>query len=318
MKHFTSASDVLDIAALMNSAMGYKQQPLKHIMAGNGKRLGLLFMNPSLRTRISTQIAASNLGMQSMVLNVGSDGWSLEFEDHVIMNGTTVEHIRDAAPVLGKYFDVIAVRSFPGLKSRDEDNAEIILHSLMDYAAVPVISLESCTLHPLQGFADILTIAETFKEQRKPKVVLTWAPHIKPLPQCVPNSFSEWVNAWGGADLVITHPRGYELDTRYTKNATIEYDQAYALKDADYVYVKNWSAYHDYGTMPPSETHKILCLEDLKPTRNASVMHCLPVRRNLELSTEILDSRQSLVTQQAANRIWAAQAVLSEILKQTI
>lgn len=315
MKHFTSVQDVPDLSALMNQAFAYKQAPLKDYTLGQGKRIGLLFMNASLRTRLSTQIAATNLGLQCIVFNAGADGWKLELEDGVVMNGTSVEHIKDAAPVLGQYFDIIAVRTFPDLKSREVDGAEALLQGLIKYAAVPVVSLESATLHPLQGFTDLLTIAETWKQQERPKVVMTWAPHVKPLPHCVPHSFAEWMIAWGKAELVITHPEGYELDPKYTGNARIDYDQQRALSGADYVYVKNWSAWNDYGQLPPAISHRPLSLRDLALTRNASVMHCLPVRRNVELSDEVLDSAHSLVAQQAGNRIWAAQAVLAEILK---
>lgn len=317
MKHFTSVQDVPDLSTLIDQAFAYKRDPLKDHTLGQGKRIGLLFMNTSLRTRLSTQIAAANLGMQCIVFNAGADGWKLELEDSVIMNGTSVEHIKDAAPVLGHYFDILAVRTFPGLESKETDEAEALLQGLIKYAAVPVVSLESATLHPLQGFTDLLTIAETWKNKERPKVVMTWAPHVKPLPHCVPHSFAAWMIAWGKADLVITHPRGYELDTKYTGNALIDYDQQHALQDADYVYVKNWSAWQDYGRMPPGHSHRMLSLPDLAPTRNASVMHCLPVRRNVELSDEVLDSPHSLVSQQAGNRVWAAQAVLAEILKKS-
>jgi N-succinyl-L-ornithine transcarbamylase len=231
------------------------------------------------------------------------------------MNGTTVEHVKDAAPILGQYFDILAIRTFPSLKDREEDYSERYIKQFVKYAGIPVVSLESATLHPLQSLADVLTITESFREARKPKVVLTWAPHVKALPQCVANSFAQWINAWGGADFVITHPEGYELKEEFTKGARIEHNQDEALRDADFVYVKNWSSYEQYGQMPAVEGDWMLTLEKLKASNNAKVMHCLPVRRNVELSDEVLDSTHSLVTKQAGNRVWAAQAVLSEILQ---
>jgi N-succinyl-L-ornithine transcarbamylase len=253
--------------------------------------------------------------MEAIVFNVGSEGWALEFEEEAIMSGSTVEHVKDAAPIMGKYFDVLAIRTFPSLKNREDDYSELYIKQFMKYAGVPVVSLESATLHPLQSLTDVITIRETFKENRKPKIVLSWAPHVKPLPQCVANSFSQWINAWGEADFVITHPEGYELDPSFTNGATVTYNQEEALQAADYVYVKNWSTFKDYGKIYCNDPDWMLTQEKLKHTCNAKVMHCLPVRRNVELSDEILDSASSIVTQQASNRVWAAQAVLSEILK---
>ncbi|WP_276132343.1 acetylornithine carbamoyltransferase [Polluticoccus soli] len=316
MQHFTSAHDVPSIDTLVKNALAYKSDPLMDSHIGTGKRIGLLFMNPSMRTRLSTQIAARNLGMDAIVFNIDKEGWALELEDGAVMNGTTVEHIKDAAPVLGSYFDVLCVRSFPTLQDKDADYSEAILSSLKKYTGIPVVSLESATLHPLQSLADVMTISETFTEKRKPKVVLTWAPHIKPLPQCVANSFAEWMNVWDAADFVITHPEGYELGTQYTNGATIEYDRNKALQNADYVYVKNWSSYNDYGKILSTNAGWMPTMTDIDKTNNASVMHCLPVRRNIELSDELLDSANSLVTRQAANRVWAAQAVLAELIKQ--
>jgi N-succinyl-L-ornithine transcarbamylase len=276
--------------------------------------MGLLFLNPSMRTRLSTQIAASNLGMEAIVFNVGQEGWSLEFEDEAIMSGSTVEHVKDAAPILGKYFDVLGIRTFPSLQNKTDDYSELYIKQFIKYAGIPVLSLESATLHPLQSLTDIITITETFKEKRRPKIVLTWAPHVKALPQCVANSFSQWINAWGHADFVITHPEDYELDTAFTKGASITHDQDYALKNADFVYVKNWSTYNDYGRIYCNDPGWMLTSEKLVQTNHAKVMHCLPVRRNVELSDEVLDGFSSVVTQQASNRVWAAQAVLSELL----
>ena len=319
MKQFLSVHDVQDIDALVAAALAYKAAPLKDKALGNGKRIGLLFLNPSMRTRISTQVAAQNLGLESIVFNVDKEGWALEFGEGAVMNGNTVEHIKDAAPVFGEYFDVLCVRTFPALKNREEDYSEFLLGQFIKYSGLPVVSLESATLHPLQSLADIITIKEQLAKKeikgRKPKVVLTWAPHIKPLPQCVANSFAQWVNAWDGADLVITHPEGYELDEQFTKGASITTNQDEALEGADFVYVKNWSAYKDYGKVLCNGEGWMLTNKKLDTTNGAKVMHCLPLRRNVELSDEVLDGPHSLVTQEAGNRVWSAQAVLSEILK---
>lgn len=315
MKNFISVNDVPDINALVKKALDFKNDPFKSKHIGANKRIGLLFLNPSMRTRLSTQIAAQNLGMEAIVFNIGSEGWSLEFEEEAIMSGTTVEHVKDAAPILGKYFDVLGIRTFPSLNNRKDDYSELYIKQFIKYAGIPVVSLESATLHPLQSLTDIITIKENFAEKHKPKIVLTWAPHVKPLPQCVANSFSQWINEWGEADFVITHPEEYELDEQFTKGATITHDQDEALKDADFVYVKNWSTYEDYGKIYCNDPEWMLTKKKLKLTDKAKVMHCLPVRRNVELSDEILDSKHSIVTQQASNRVWAAQAVLSEILQ---
>ncbi len=322
MKNFISVNDVLDINALAEKALAYKASPYKDKTLGTNKRIGCLFLNPSMRTRLSTQIAAQNLGMEAIVFNIGSEGWALEFEDDAIMNGSTVEHVKDAAPIFGSYFDILAIRTFPSLKNREEDYSEQYIKQFIKYAGIPIISLESATLHPLQSLTDIITIKETLllknpkpeTQNQKPKIVLTWAPHVKPLPQCVANSFSQWVNAWGEADFVITHPEDYELAEQFTRGATITHNQDEALKDADFIYVKNWSSYKQYGQILCSDKSWMLTAEKLKKTNNAKVMHCLPVRRNIELSDEILDGPDSIITQEAANRVWAAQAVLAEIL----
>lgn len=323
MKQFISVHDVPDIDALVSKALGYKSEPLKDKMLGATKRIGCLFLNPSMRTRLSTQIAAQNLGMEVIIFNVGNEGWALEFEEEAIMSGNTVEHVKDAAPIMGKYFDILAIRTFPSLKNREDDYSELFIKQFIKYAGIPVVSLESATLHPLQSLTDVMTITEERKKsnpdsyrdkKQKSKVVLTWAPHVKPLPQCVANSFAQWINEWGEADFVITHPEDYELSKEFTNGATITYNQDDALKNADFVYVKNWSTYTDYGKIYCNDPEWMLTNEKLKLTNAAKVMHCLPVRRNVELSDEILDSSNSLVTQQAANRVWAAQAVLSEIL----
>lgn len=320
MKQFISVKDVTNMNTLVQRALAYKASPLLDKNLGLGKRIGLLFLNPSLRTRLSTQVAAQNLGMEAIVFNVDKEGWALEFTEGAIMNGTTVEHIKDAAPVLGSYFDILCIRTFPGLKDQADDYSEKIINQFIQYAGIPVVSLESATLHPLQSLTDIITIQESMASNaafnhKKPKVVLTWAPHIKSIPQCVSNSFSQWMNAWGEADFVITHPEGYELATQFTEGATITQDQVAALKDADFVYVKNWSAFNDYGKVLCTDSNWMLTNSKLALTNNAKVMHCLPARRNVELSDEILDGPNSLVTKEASNRVWAAQAVIAEILK---
>jgi N-succinyl-L-ornithine transcarbamylase len=314
MKNFISVNDAHDIHELIEKAHAYKADPFADRSLGANKRIGLLFLNPSMRTRLSTQIAASNLGMESIVFNVGQEGWALEFEDEVIMSGSTVEHVKDAAPILGKYFDILGIRTFPSLQNKVDDYSELYIKQFIKYSGIPVLSLESATLHPLQSLTDLITITEIFKEKRRPKIVLTWAPHVKALPQCVANSFSQWINAWGHADFVITHPEDYELDPTFTKGASITHDQGYALKNADFVYVKNWSTYQDYGRIYSNDPKWMLTSEKLLQTNHAKVMHCLPVRRNVELSDEVLDGFSSIVTQQASNRVWAAQAVLSELL----
>ena len=322
MKQFISVKDVANINALVKKALSYKEQPLLDKNLGAHKRIGLLFFNPSLRTRLSTQLAAQNLGMEPILFNVDKEGWALEYSEGAVMNGTTVEHIKDAAPVLGNYFDILCIRTFPSLQDKSADYSEHIIHQFIKYAGIPVVSLESATLHPLQSLTDIITMQESMNlsgtfTNKKPKVVLTWAPHTKSIPQCVANSFSEWVNAWGDADFVITHPEGYELAEAYTNGATITHDQDEALKDADFVYVKNWSSYQDYGKVLCTDANWMLTNAKLAVSNHAKVMHCLPVRRNVELSDEILDGANSLVTKEASNRVWAAQAVLSEILLAT-
>jgi N-succinyl-L-ornithine transcarbamylase len=314
LKHFISVHDVPDINSLVQKALEYKANPFRDKSMGTNKRIGCLFLNPSMRTRLSTQVAAQNLGMEPIIFNIGNEGWALEFEDEAIMSGNTVEHVKDAAPILGNYFDILAIRTFPSLKNKEDDYSELYIKQFIKYAGIPVISLESATLHPLQSLTDVITITESFTEKRKPKIVLTWAPHVKPLPQCVANSFAQWINAWGQADFVITHPEDYELDEQFTKGATITHNQDEALKDADFVYVKNWSTYTDYGKIYCNDPEWMMTNKKLALTNDAKVMHCLPVRRNVELSDEVLDGPNSIVTQEASNRVWAAQAVLSEIL----
>jgi N-succinyl-L-ornithine transcarbamylase len=314
MKLFTSVNDVTDLNGLVQEALALKQHPFGHKELGQNKTLGLIFLNPSLRTRLSTQKAATNLGMDVIVMNIDKEGWALETRDGVVMNGTTVEHIREAAGVMGEYFDILGIRSFPGLQSREEDYSEDILNKFIHFSGLPLVSLESGTRHPLQSLTDLITITEHAPQGRRPKVVLTWAPHVKALPQAVPNSFAEWM-CRADLDFVITHPEGYELDTQFTNGATITYNQEEALQDADFVYVKNWSSYHEYGKILTTDPSWLLTRNRLVTTNNAKVMHCLPVRRDLELGADILDSADSLVIKEAGNRVWAAQAVLKRMLE---
>ncbi|AYL95894.1 N-acetylornithine carbamoyltransferase [Mucilaginibacter celer] len=313
MKLFSSVNDVADVNTLVKEALALKQDPFAHQQLGKNKTLALVFLNPSLRTRMSTQKAAINLGMNVMVLNIDKEGWALELRDGVIMDGTTVEHIREAAGVMGQYADIIGVRSFPGLRNREEDYSEMIFNKFVEFCKVPVVSLESATRHPLQSLADLVTIEE-LKTSARPKVVLTWAPHIKPLPQAVPNSFSEWM-CKADVDFTIVQPKGYELCADFTQGANITYNQDEALAGADFIYVKNWSAYEPYGNILGKNEEWMLTNKKLALTNNAKVMHCLPVRRNLELSDEILDGPNSVVVHEAGNRVWAAQAVLKQMLE---
>lgn len=310
MNHFTSVSDVADLNALVNKAMAFKKKPT-HDKTRKGKRIGLVFLNPSLRTRLSSVVAAQNLGVEPVVLDIGKDGWALEFEHGVKMDGTKAEHIKEAAAVMGLYFDAIGVRTFPGLISKEEDYNEGVLKGFLENSGVPIISLESATSHPLQALADLITIRE--HEISKPKVVLTWAPHIKALPQAVPNAFAEWMLA-ADLDLTITHPEGYALDERFTNGAKITHDQDEALQGADFVYVKNWSSYQDYGQILSQDERWRFSLQHLGLTNDAEVMHCLPVRRGVVMDDEVLDGPNAIHLKQAENRVYAAQAVMSELL----
>ena len=313
MKNFISVKDVADLQALVQDAIALKKNPYAYKTLGANKTLGLIFLNPSLRTRLSTQKAALNLGMNVMVMNMDKEGWALETEDGIVMNQNTVEHIKEAAAVMGQYCDIIGVRSFPKLLDQEEDYSGDFFKKFIKYSGVPIVSLESSTLHPLQSFADVLTIEET-KKVARPKVVLTWAPHIKALPQAVPNSFAEWMNVYD-VDFTITHPKGYDLAKEFSGKAKIEYNQDKALEGADYIYVKNWSSYEDYGKVLSMDSNWMMTNDKLKNTNNGKVMHCLPVRRGIELADEILDGPNSLVVQEAANRLWSAQAVLKKILE---
>lgn len=315
MKNFTSIEDINDLQTLIKKALKIKQNPLADPNKGKGKTIGLVFLNSSLRTRLSSQIAAQNLGLNVLILNAAQEAWNLEYGDGAMMNGDTVEHIKDAIEVLNQYCDIIAVRCFAGMKNKEDDVNESILSQFQKYAKVPVISLESATKHPLQSFADCITITENWKENRKPKVVLTWAPHIKPISQAVGNSFAEWMQIMN-VDFVIANPEGYDLDPKFVKDSQVFHDQDEALKDADFVYVKNWSSFEDYAKMPEVTENWMLTKEKLKLTKDAKVMHCLPVRRNVELSDEVVDGENSIIYEQAKNRIFSAQAVFSKILEE--
>lgn len=314
MEHFTQFESRALGQELIDLAAAYKANPVLHAKKGTGKRVGCIFLNPSLRTRVSTQIAAQQLGMEAIVLNMDKEGWALEMQEGAIMNKGTVEHIKDAAGVLGSYFDILALRAFPSLTQKEEDVTDFVLHQFIKYSGIPVVSLESAIRHPLQSLADQLTILELAKSKKRPKVVLTWAPHIKAIPHAVANSFAEWTLGMGH-DLTICHPEGYELDAEFTQGSIITNNQSEALQGADFVYVKNWSAFNDYGKILCTDERWMLTEAHLKHAPEAKVMHCLPVRRNVELSDEILDGSRSLVQQQAFNRIFAAQAVLSKLLE---
>ncbi|WP_375416994.1 acetylornithine carbamoyltransferase [uncultured Hymenobacter sp.] len=314
MKNFTSFADAGDYQALLNKALEIKQNPFGYQHIGRNKTVGLIFFNPSLRTRLSSVKAAYNLGAQAWVLNAGADSWTLEMADGAVMNGSTQEHIKDAIAVMSQYCDVLGVRTFPTLTDRDEDYEERTFNKILQYATVPVISLESATRHPLQSFADLITVAE-FKRTERVKVVLTWAPHVRALPQCVPNSFAEWFSEVEWVDFVITHPEGYELDERFTKGARIEYDQRKALEGADFVQAKNWSSFHDYGQVLGNDPAWMLTPAHMALTNDAKFLHCLPVRRNVEVSDAVLDAPGSLIIEEAGNRVFSMQTVLHELLK---
>jgi N-succinyl-L-ornithine transcarbamylase len=314
MKKFTSLADVSSVPELLQKALSVKANPYAFGDLGKNKTLGLVFFNPSLRTRISTQRAAQNLGMNVMMMDLNNDGWKIETGEGVVMNGTTQEHIIEAAGVLSQYCDIIGIRTFPSLLDKEKDYNESVLRQFVSYAKVPVISLESATLHPLQSFADLITIEEK-KQVHRPKVVLSWVPHVKPIPQCVANSFVQWMRAFE-VDLVVTHPKGMDLAQDFVHNIPVIHDQDEALKGADFVYAKNWSSFSDYGRVENSCGDWMLTNLKMALTNNAKFMHCLPVRRNVEVTDEVLDSSNSLVLEQANNRTYAAQTVLMEILDQ--
>jgi N-succinyl-L-ornithine transcarbamylase len=311
MRKFTSVEDVRNIPELVDSAFRMKAAPHAYMDSGRNKTLALLFFNPSLRTRLSTQLAAQNLGMNVVSMDAAA-GWQLEFEEGVVMNGDKAEHIKEAAAVVSQYADIIGIRSFPTLTDRQKDYEDCVLNKFVQYARVPVVSLESAILHPLQSLADLVTIQE-FKTVPRPKVVLTWAPHPRSLPQAVANSFCEWMNA-ADVDFTIAQPEGCELHPRFIGNAKVEYNQARALENADFVYAKNWSSYKFYGQNVVKNLDWTVTAEKMARTNNAKFMHCLPVRRNIVVTDEVLDGPQSIVIEQANNRTFAAQAVLKAML----
>jgi N-succinyl-L-ornithine transcarbamylase len=310
MKHYTNIKDISNLTDTIKEAILLKMNPNEFSNLGQHKTLVMLFFNASLRTRLSTEKAAKNLGMNVMVLNV-NDAWNLEFEDGTVMNAHTSEHIKEAAQVISQYADVIAVRAFPSLTDKQKDESELVMNSFLTHATVPIVNMESATAHPLQALADAITISE-LAEKAKPKVVLSWAPHPKALPQAVANSFVEMMQNMA-IDLTITHPEGYELSEVITKNTPIIYDQNEALKDADFVYVKNWSSYKDYGKVLNQDENWMMTKAKLG---HAKFMHCLPVRRNVVVEDAVLDSENSVVIQQANNRTFAAQIVLKQILEE--
>lgn len=316
MKNFTSVHDIKNLNDWVNEALQIKENLHAYPDLGKNKTLGLVFLNPSLRTRMSSLKAGYNLGIQVQVINAGQDSWVWEFEEGAVMNGGTTEHIKDAAQVLSQYCDIIGIRCFPGLKNKQDDATDKILNTFIKYASVPVISLESATRHPLQSFADLITIKETWHKPEKPKVVLSWAPHVKPIAHSVGNSFAEWMNA-ADVDFCIANPEGYDLDPEYVGRAKVYHNQAEAVQDADYIYFKNWSSYDDYGALPEVKGNWLLGEDFIKSHPQTRYMHCLPVRRNVEVSDAVLDSPASLIYQQAYNRTVSVQTVLTKILNGT-
>ena len=318
MRSFFHVQDIGDLDVALKEALEVKRNPFAWKHLGADKTIILVFFNNSLRTRLSSQKAALNLGMNPIVLNVNGDSWKLETEMGVVMDGDKSEHLREAIPVIGSFCDIIGVRSFAGLTDREKDYGEEILRQFIEYSGRPVISLESATVHPCQAFADLITIEE-HKERKRPKVVMTWAPHPRSLPQAVPNSFAEWMNA-ADVDFVITHPEGYELDPRFVGDAKVEYDQMKAFEGADFIYAKNWSC---PGVTNPADYGKILSKDmgwtvdaaHMAVTNNAQFLHCLPVRRNMIVSDEVIDSPRSLVIPEAANRVVSAQVVMKRMLE---
>lgn len=312
MKQFTAVSDIPDPITLAEEALAIKADPFAQDQLGKHKTMVLLFFNPSLRTRLSTQKAGLNLGMSVISMNA-AQGWQLEFEDGIVMNTDKAEHIREAAAVVSQYGNIIGIRTFPSLTDREKDYSDFIINRFIEYASVPVISLESAIRHPLQSLADLVTIKEQTSKER-PRVVLSWAPHPRALPQAVSNSFIEWMQK-AGMDLVITHPKGYELSPEFIKDTPVEYDQQKAFADADFVYTKNWSSFEQYGKVLQQDPAWMITPKKMALTNNGKFMHCLPVRRNVVVADGVLDSSQSLVIEQANNRTYAAQAVIARMLR---
>lgn len=314
MRNFTSVHDIEDLNIALGKARWVKENPYADQGLGKNKTLLLIFFNSSLRTRLSTQKAGYNLGMNVIVLDINQGAWKLETERGVIMDGDKPEHILEAIPVMGAYCDIIGVRSFAQFENKKDDYNEVILNQFIKYSGKPVFSMEAATRHPLQSFADLITIEE-FKKTERPKVVLTWAPHPKALPQAVPNSFAEWMNATD-YEFVITHPKGYELEESFVGNAKVEYNVEKAYRGADFIYAKNWSPYLDpnYGKVISKDRDWTVDSKKMALTNNAYFMHCLPVRRNMIVTDAVIESSQSIVIQEASNRVVSAQTVLKEIL----
>lgn len=314
MRNFTSFADIGSVSKALEIAREVKENPFGWQELGKNKTLLMIFFNSSLRTRLSTQKAAMNLGMNVIVLDINQGTWKLETGKGVIMDGDKPEHILEAIPVMGSYCDIIGVRAFASLSDKVEDYNEVILRQFIEYSGKPVFSMEASTRHPLQSYADLVTIDE-FKESSRPKVVLTWAPHPKALPQAVANSFAEWMRETN-YEFVITHPKGYELSPEFAGNANVIYDQREAFKDADFIYAKNWSVFNDdgYGSVQCIDRDWMVDKSKMELTNNARFMHCLPVRRNMIVSDEVIESERSIVVPQAANRVVSAQAVIREIL----
>ena len=315
MRNFITVNDIGDLKSAVKEALEIKADRFKYCELGKNKTLMMVFFNSSLRTRLSTQKAALNLGMNVIVLDINQGAWKLETERGVIMDGDKPEHILEAIPVMGSYCDVIGVRSFARFESKADDYNEVILNQFIKYSGRPVFSMEAATRHPLQSFADLITIEE-HKTKERPKVVLTWAPHPKALPQAVPNSFAEWMNA-ADYDFVITHPKGYELDPAFVGNARVEYDQLKAFEGADFIYAKNWAAYtgDNYGKVICTDRSWTVSERQMAVTNNAHFMHCLPVRRNMIVTDEVIESPRSLVIPEAANREISATVVLKRIVE---
>lgn len=313
MRNFLSANDVEDVELLAQEVLELKKNPFQWKALGENKTMVLIFLNSSLRTRLSTQKAAQNLGMNTIVLNLGQDSWNMEFQEGAVMNGNTAEHIKEGAAVISEYADMIALRSFPTLTDKVNDYQEFVLKQFLKYVNVPVVNMESATVHPLQSLTDLATIRE-FSTKKRPKVVLTWAPHLRALPQCVSNSFAQWMNR-ADVDFVITNPEGYDLSSEFRGDAPIFRNQEEAFKDADFIYAKNWSSFEQYGQILKTDFDWMINEEKMALTNHAKFMHCLPVRRNVVVSDGVLDSASSIVIQQAGNREWAAQAVIKRILE---
>lgn len=313
MRHYLNINNLDNLQNTVQEAIELKKDELKFSELGKGKTICLLFFNNSLRTRLSTQKAAQNLGMNPIVMNFGSEGWQLEYEDGIVMNQDKAEHVKEAAKVIAQYCDIVAIRAFASLTDKEKDLAEIVLNNFKKYAGIPVVNMESAVGHPLQALADAISMEE-IKVPHKPKVVLSWAPHPRALPHAVANSFVEMMQLQD-ADFVITHPEGYELNPEVTKDATIEYDQKKAFENADFVYVKNWSSFKDYGEVVCTDEKWIIDGDKMSVTNNGKFMHCLPVRRNVVVADEVIDSENSIVIEQANNRTYAAQIVLKKILE---